>query len=196
MALRLFIILFVCTFSLKAQCDYTNIGYDRDSKALYLKSMPITLELYETPFNGRLIQVFLVRNGNSYYLEFEITRDSASQDLQPVCFVKGDRVSFSLSNNTYISLSQIEDKICGVKFENSTNGFVTVTNYINVILTQDSFEKLLKNEVLLMKISSENYNKTFVLKNEMEELINNQMTITNPTRFFMDNIECLTNPKL
>jgi hypothetical protein len=183
-------------FTSKAQCDYSSVSYDNSTKKSHLISLPITLDLYETPYNGRFIQVFLIREGNSFFMEFELTRDSSSQDLKPVCFEKGDRVSFSLSDNSFVNLMQTRDKICGVKFEDNKNGFVSVTNYINVVITQEAFEKLIKSKVLLIKISSKDYNETFVLKNEIEELVNNEVVVTKPGRFFMDNIKCLTNPKL
>jgi len=177
-----------------SQCDYQSILYDNATKTLYIKSNALTLELYETPYNGRFVQAFLVRNGNSFFIELEITRDSASQNLKPTCFEKGDRVSFSLSNNENISLIQVEDKICGIKNEAAGDGFTTVTDFLKVVITQDAFDKLSKNKVVLMRINSKNYNQTFVLKSELEELINNELVITDPSSFFIETVDCLVKP--
>jgi hypothetical protein len=161
---------------------------------MFIRSATITLDLYETPYNGRLIQAYLIRNGDSYFLELEITRDSASQDLKPICFKKGDRVSFSLSNHTNLTLIQTEDKICGIKTKNEKNDFVTVTNYIKVVITQDAYEKLSKNSAVLMRVSSKDYNETVVLKSEIEEITDDEITISNPSQFFIKNIKCLIEP--
>lgn len=182
------------TLSAVAQCRYNSIMYERDSKMLYLETTPITLDIYETPFNGRLIEAILKRNGNRYTIEFEITRDSSTQNLKPSCFEKGDRVSLSLSDNSIVGLTKTDEKMCGVKFINEDNGFVSVTDYMKVVLTQDSYEKLKKHEVVLMKFFSKDFDKTIVLKSELEQIINDKVKITNPNRFFLDNIECLTNP--
>jgi len=61
-------------------------------------------------------------------------------------------------------------------------------------LTNTAFEELLKSEVLMIKILSEDYEETFVLKDELEVVKGEAVTITKPARFFIDNIECLTNP--
>jgi hypothetical protein len=151
--------------------------------------------MYETPFNGRLILATLIRNGDIYYIDFEITRDSSAQDLEPHCFERGDRVSFSLSDNSIISLTQTEERICGIKLEDKNQEFITVTDYIRVIVTQDAYEKLSKHEIILMKITGKEFNKTIVLKSELEESSENEVQITNPTRFFMDNIDCMVNPQ-
>ncbi len=192
---KYFIVNILFTWSAFAQCDYDQIIYDDKSKTLLITSKAITLDIYETPYNGRLLTTKLSRSGNFYTMEFEITQDSSTQDLKPICFKSGDRVDFALSNNTNLSLMQTEDKICGVKFENTENGFTTVTNYIKVILTQDAFDKLSKNEVILIRIASKEFKEKFVIKNELEQVIGDEVMMTNPSRFFMDNIECLTKPQ-
>ena len=191
-----FALLFLFFISkVNAQCEYSEVMYDNTTNKAYIKSVPITLDIYETPFNGRIILASLIRTGDQYFIEIEITKDSSSQELEPICFEKGSRLSFSLKDNTIISLSQREEKICGVKFYDEKTGYTTVSNYARFIITQSSFEALIKSEIILMKITSENFEKTYVLKDEIEEFKNDETVVTNPSRFFIDNIKCMTNPK-
>lgn len=189
------LICFLLFFVSNAQCEYSSIVLNNTTKSIFLKSNPITVDLYETPYTARLISATFIRNGDVYYIDFEITRDSSAQELEPYCFEKGDRVSFSLSDNSVLSLMQTEDRICGIKLDNEKNEFVTVTDYIRVIITQAAYDKLSKHRIILMKIKAKNYDKTIVLKSELEEVIEDEVVISNPTRFFMDNIECFVNPK-
>lgn len=178
-----------------SQCAYSVIDYDRSSGKGYMKSDPITLDYYETPFNGRIIVAHLIRFGSQYFIEIEITSDSSAQDLEPICFEKGARLSFSLKNRKVVSLSQIEDKICGVKTTDSRSGYTTVSNYARFILTQSVFDELKKSEIVLMKLADTNYDRSFVLKEEIKELFENETKITNPGKFFIENIDCLIKPK-
>lgn len=192
--ISLFISLVSFTLSY-AQCQYSDVRLNNSTKSLFLKSKPITVDLYETPFNGRLVLATFIRNGDVYYIDFEITRDSSAQDLEPHCFERGDRVSFALSDNSIVTLMQTEDKICGIKLEDKGEEFVTVTDYIRVIVNQDAYEKLSEHEIILMKIKGKTLDKNLVLKSELEEVINDEIYVSNPSRFFMDNIECMVNPK-
>jgi hypothetical protein len=168
---------------------------NNSTKSLFLKLNPITIDLYETPFNGRLVLATLIRNGDVYYIDFEITRDSSAQDLQPHCFDKDDQVTLSLSDNSQIVLKHVQDRICGIKME-QRNDFVSVTDYMRTIVTPDALKKLSEQEVILMEFKSNNFNKNIVLKSELEEYFEDEIYISNPTRFFIDYIDCLTNPKL
>lgn len=189
------IVMFTFCLSMQAQCEYSVVTYNNETDEAYLQSIPITLDIYETPFNGRILIASLIRIENQYYIEIEITTDSSAQALEPICFKKGARLSFSLKNKSIISISQREDKICGVKFYDEETEYTTVSNYARFILTQNSFDELIKSEVILMKIDSEDYEKTFVVRDELEEVVGEEVIITNPSRFFIDNIECMTNPK-
>lgn len=180
---------------IQGQCEYSRVEYNNSTKQVYIQSKPITLDVYETPFNGRIILVTFIRIGNQYTLEIEITTDSSAQDLEPICFENGTRLSFSLKNNDIASITQTEEKICGVKFFDEKTGYTTVSNYARFLLTQEAYDKLIESEIVLMKIASETYQKTFVLKDEIEETFEEEIKVTNPSRFFIDNIECMTKPK-
>jgi hypothetical protein len=189
----LFIIAF-CT-QINAQCGYSSVFMNNSTKSLFLKLEPLTIDIYETPFNGRLILATLIRNGDLYYIDFEITRDSSAQELEPHCFDKDDSIILSLADNTEIELSHIRDRICGIKLEQNDD-FVSVTDYMRVIVTSEALEKLSENEVILIKFKGKEFDKTVVLKSELEELYEDDIVITNPTKFFKNNIDCLINPKL
>ncbi len=191
----LIFILLSVLIKINAQCQYSVIDIDNSTQKVYLQTTPITLDIIQTPFSGRIILASLIRSGNMYFIEIEITTDSSAQDLEPMCFNKGARVSFSLKDNTILSLTQRTDKICGIKSYDEKINYTSVSNYARFILTQYAFETLLQSEVVLMKISDTNYNKTIVLKDELEEIIDNEVIITEPGRFFMDNIQCLIQPK-
>lgn len=189
-------VLLLCLFmsSLNAQCEYNLVKYDNSTDKVYIQLSPITLDVYQTPFNARIVLANLIRNGDQYFIEIDITKDSAAKDLEPICFEKGDRLSFSLKNNTIINISQIDEKICGVKFKDRKSEYTTVSNYAKFIITQHAFDEMIKSEVVLMKITSQAYNKTFVIREELKENKDEEIVITNPSRFFIDNIKCLTNP--
>lgn len=181
--------------SQNSECQYNFVKFDHITKKIYLQLKPVTLDVYETPFNGRIILANFIREGDQYFIEIEITTDSSAQDLEPICFKRGDRLSLSLMNNRIVTISQIEKKICGIRVKNRKSKYITGSNYAKFILTQCAYDKLLKSEVVMMKINGENYDKTFVLRDELKEVKNDQEVITNPSRFFIDNIECMTNPK-
>ena len=181
--------------SQNVDCQYNFIKYDHVAEKIYLQLEPVTLDLYETPFNARIILANFIREGDQFFIEIEITTDSSAQDLEPICFERGNRLSFSLKNNKIINISQIEKKICGIKVKNRKSGFITISNYAKFIITQYAYDELLKSEIVMMKINGENYDKTIVLSEELIEVKNDKEVITNPSRFFIDNIECMTNPK-
>lgn len=195
MKIILFVLSLLWLSEVSAQCEYSEVKYDNTTNTAYIKSLPITLDIYETPFNGRIILASLIRTGDQYFIEIEITKDSSAQELKPICFEKGSRLSFSLKDNSIISLRQREEKICGVKFYDEKTEYYTVSNYARFILNQSAFESLLKSEIIMMNISSETFEKTYVLKEEIEDTKNNEVVITQPGRFFIDNIKCMTNPK-
>lgn len=194
--ITLLILCFYSSFQTFGQCNYEKIEYDKSKEEATLKLAPITLDLFETPINGRIVLASLIRTDNQYFIEIEITKDSKSKKLEPICFEKGARLSFSLKNNAVVSIIQREEKICGITYYDEKNNYSTVSNYARFTLTQPAFDKLVQSEAILMKISAESYEDTFVLKNELEEQFDDKTIVSNPTRFFMDNIECLTNPKL
>ncbi len=190
-------LLFIVAFHFTgiAQCDYSSIFKNNATKSLFLKLNPITVDIYETPFNGRLILATLIRNGDIYYIDFEITRDSSAQDLEPHCFENNDSVVMSLADNTKVTLKHIQERICGIKVENNDQ-FTSVTDYLRVIITPEDLKKLTEKEVILMEFKSSDFNKTVVLKSELEEFYDDEIYTSNPTRFFIDHIECLKNPRL
>jgi len=190
-----FVLLMSCCLSLSSQCEYEHVQYDNTTKQLYLKTAPITLDLYETPFSARLLLASLIRNGNQFFIEIEITKDSSAQELEALCFKEGARLSFSLKNNAVISISQKESEICGVKQINEDTGFTSVSNYARFILNQKAFDALSQSEVVMIKISDTAYSKTYVLKSELEVSNQDGIIHTNPSRFFIDHISCLTHPK-
>lgn len=178
-----------------SQCDYSVVRYDSATGKGVIKTLPITLDFFETPMNGRILIAHLIRSGNLYYIEIEVTKDSSSQDLTPICLEDGSRLGFLLKNNETFSIPHVSEKICGIKTYDSKSGYTTVSNYGLFMLTQPIFEKLLKSEVFLLKIISKDYTKKFVLKDELEEFEDTKVKITNPSRFFIDNIDCMVNPK-
>jgi hypothetical protein len=178
-----------------AQCEYADIKYDRSTKLLFLKQFPITLDVFETPYNGRIIKATMMRIGDNYTIDLEITTDSNARELEPVCFKEGSKLSFALKSNKIVTLLQKEEIICGIKQSEPRSTYNTVSNYARFIITQEAYDDLKKEEIILMKIISEDYTKTFVLKSELEDVKDGEIVITNPTRFFMDNIDCLTHPK-
>lgn len=182
-------------FQTYGQCNYEKIEYDNATDKATLKLAPITLDLYETTFNGRILLASLIRIDNQFFIEIEITKDSKAQKLEPICFEKGTRLSFSLKNNNIISISQRDEKICGISYYDKKTSYSTVSNYARFILTQQAFDELVESEVVLIKISAENYERTFVLKNELEEQLKDQTITTYPSRFFIDHIKCLTHPQ-
>ena len=188
-------ITFLASLSAYSQCEYADIKYDRSTKLLFLKQYPITLDVFETPYNGRIILATMMRIGDNYTIDLEITTDSNAQELEPVCFKEGSKLSFGLKNNNIVTLLQKEEIICGIKQSDRKSSYNTVSNYARFIITQEAYDELKKSEIILMKVISEDYTKSFVLKSELEEIINGQVFVTNPTRFFIDNIDCLTNPK-
>ncbi len=190
------VICIIFSFKSYSQCEYSIVKYDRSTKLLFLKQEPITLDIFETPFNGRIIKASMMRIGDNYTIDLEITTDSNAQELEPVCFKRNSKLSFSLVNNTTVTLMQLEDIICGVKQQDRKSDYNTVSNYARFVITQDAYEKLNKHEIVLMKVISDEYTKTFVLKSELEELKNDEVIISYPTRFFIDNIGCLTNPEI
>ncbi|NBC56724.1 MAG: hypothetical protein GVY05_00330 [Bacteroidetes bacterium] len=195
-SVKLLFVLWICfSIQIYGQCNYERIKYDNKTNKATLKLSPITLDLYETPLNGRIILASLIRIDNTFFIEIEITKDSKTQKLEPICFKQGTKLSFSLKNNTIISLFQREKKICGVNYYDKKNNYSSVSNYARFILTQQAYDELIQSEVILMKIIAKNYENTFVLKTELEEQFEDQIITTNPSRFFMDNIKCLTNPQ-
>lgn len=182
-------------FSQDTECQYNLVKYDNTTEKIYIQLKPVTLDVYETPFNARIILANFIREGDQFFIEIEITTDSSAKDLEPICFKRGDRLSLSLKNNKIVNISQIEEKICGIKVKNRNSTYTTVSNYAKFIITQYAYEELLKSEVVMMKINAENYDKTFVLREELKEVKNEKEVITKPSRFFIDNIECMTNPK-
>jgi len=188
------IILFTCLCSF-SQCRYEKVEFNNTTNQALLQLSPITLDIFETPINGRIIIASLIRIDSQYFIEIEITKDSTARELEPICFEKGTRLSFSLQNGSIVSLSQREEKICGVKYYDKKTNYSTVSNFSRFILTQTVFDALIKSEVIMMKINSDNFEKTYVLKDELEEKIGDEIIITSPGRFFMDNIKCLTNPQ-
>lgn len=194
--MRILFVLFYLFYytSICAQCDYGELRYDNATEKVYMQLAPITLDVFETPFNARIILAHLIRYGNQFFIEIEITTDSSALDIKPICFEKSDRLSLFLKNNNIINILQTDDKICGVTWRDRRSGFITVSNYARFTLTQHAFDELKKSDVALIKISSKNYEKTFVLGEELEEKIDNDLVTTIPGRFFIENIECLTNP--
>jgi hypothetical protein len=188
---------FICCFSnlASSQCNYSEVKYDSATGRGIIRTNPITLDFFETPFNGRIVLAYLKRAGNQYYIELEITQDSSSQDLTPICLDDGSRLSFLLKNNETFSIPHVSDRICGVKTYDQRTGYTTVSNYGLFMLTQSTFEKLLKSEVILLKIINKDYVRTLVIKEELEEWVNDEIKITKPSRFFIDNIDCMVNPK-
>lgn len=178
-----------------SQCVYSLVEYNNSTGKGTIKTYPITLDFFETPMNGRIVLANLIRSGNRYYIELEITTDSSSQDLEPVCMDKGSRLSFSLKNNSTFSIPHISDRVCGVKTYNRKNGYTTVSNYGIFMLTRTEFNELLKSEVVLIKIINKNFNKIIVIKEELEVPVDDDYIITKPSRFFIDNIDCMINPK-
>ncbi len=191
----LLFITFLASLGTYSQCEYADIKYDRSTKLLFLKQFPITLDVFETPYNGRIILATMMRVGDNYTIDLEITTDSNAQELEPVCFKEGSKLSFALKNQKTVTLLQKEEIICGIKHSEPKRDYNTVSNYARFIITQEAYDELKKEEIILMKIISEDYTKTFVLKSELEENINGELVVTYPPRFFMDNIDCLTNPK-
>ncbi|RRO14012.1 hypothetical protein [Flavobacteriaceae bacterium 14752] len=189
------LLLFTCSLLSFGQCEYSEMAYDNSTNQAYLKSLPITLDIYETPFNGRIVLASFIRTGNQYFIEIEITKDSSSQNLEPICFEKGSRLSFSLKDGSIVSIPQIEEKICGIKSYDKKTNYTSISNYAKFILTQEAFDSLVKSEIILIKISSTDFNKTFVLKDELIQTRADSTITTNPSRFFIDNIKCMTNPK-
>ncbi len=187
--------LFIMNFSSIAQCNYDIADYDFTKNKVYLESRPLVLDIFETPSKGRLVVAKLIREQNNYFIDLEITHDSNSQKLKPICFKKGSRLSFMLKNNLIVTLVQLKTKLCGIA-KRSKNGFYTVSNYARFVVTQDAYNELIKEQIILMKVISEDYTKKFVLKSEIEEEVNGEIIITKPTHFFIDNIECMTNPKV
>jgi len=185
----------IMSFHTFSQCEYADIKYDKSTRLLFLKQFPITLDVYETPYNGRIILATMMRIGDNYTIDLEITTDSNAQELEPICFKRGSKLSFALKNNKIVTLLQKEEIICGIKQSERKNPFNTVSNYARFVLTQEAYDELKEEEIILMKVISEDYTKTFVLKSELEQVIDGKVVVTNPTRFFIDNIECLTNPK-
>jgi len=193
---NIFLLLLTAFFcKMNAQCEYSSVFMNNSTKSLFLKLEPVTIDIYETPFNGRLILATLIRNGDIYYIDFEITRDSSAQDLKPHCFDAGDSVVFSLSDNSEIELEHIQDRICGIKLERRDD-FVSVTDYLRVIVTPEAKEKLKENEIILIDFKTKSYDKKFVLKSELEEIFEDEVYYSNPTEFFSKNIDCLINPIL
>lgn len=193
---KIFLLLCIVLFkTATGQCDYNSVLKNNSTKSLFLKLNPITIDIYETPFNGRLILATLIRNGDLYYIDFEITRDSSARELDPHCYEKGDSIELSLADNSTIVLNHVEDRICGVRLE-QRDYFISVTDYMRVILQPEDIDKLSDSEVILMAIKGSDFKKNIVLKSELEEYYDDGVYLSNPTRFFMDNIECLTNPDL
>ncbi len=178
-----------------SQCDYSHVEYNNTTGKGVIKSYPYTLDFYETPMNGRLLLISLIRAGNQYFMDLEITKDSSAQDLEPICLESGSRLSFLLKNNTSISLPHVEDKICGIKTYDRKSGYTSVSNYGLFMITQSGFDELLKSEITLIKITDKDYKKSFVIKDELEAPVDDGYKITKPSRFFIDNIKCMTNPK-
>ena len=178
-----------------AQCEYSVVQYNKETQKATLESFPVAIDLIETPFNARIVLASFTRTGDQYFLELEITEDSSTKDLKPICFEAGTRLSFSLKNNSITSIAQIEDKICGVKSYDRKTGYTTVSNYANFVITQHAYDILIKSEIILMKIISEDYEETFVLKDELEDMVDGEIAVTHPSRFFIEGIECMTNPK-
>lgn len=178
-----------------SQCEYSMVNYDATTGQSILKSKLITLDFQETPYNGRIVLAKLVRSGNQYFVELEITEDSSTRDIEAACIEPGSRLSFSLKNGLSVSLFQVNEKMCGIKTENRKTDFTSISNYGYFVITQNAFDELVKSEILIMKITSKDYNKTLVLKEELEIPTEEDYVITNPSRFFMDNIDCLINPK-
>jgi len=178
-----------------SQCEYSLVELNNSTEKATIKSYPFTLDLVETPLNGRILLASLIRTGNQYFIELEITEDSSSRNLKPICLESGSRISFLLKNNSTFSLPHVNDKICGVRTYDRKSGYTTVSNYGKFILTPSSFDQLLKSEITLIKIIDNDFNKSFVIKNELKEPLDNGYRIINPSRFFIDNINCMINPK-
>lgn len=195
MKYALVILTFLASLISYSQCEYADVKYNRTTKLLFLKQYPITLDVFETPYNGRIILATMMRVGDNYTIDLEITTDSNARELEPVCFKEGSKLSFALKNNKIVTLLQKEEIICGIKESDPNTSYNTVSNYARFELTQEAYDVLKNHEIIMMKVISEDYSKAFVLKSELEEVIDGEVVITNPTRFFMDNIDCLTNPK-
>ena len=179
-----------------SQCEYSQIKFDKSTRLLFLKQYPVTLDIFETPFNGRIILASMMRIGDNFTIDLEITTDSNAQELEPVCFKKGSKLTFSLTNNETVTLEQREEIICGIKQDVKDTDYNTVSNYARFVIDLEMINKLKEHEIVLMKVESEDYNKTFVLKSELEEVKNDEIVTSNPTRYFIDNLECLTHPKI
>lgn len=176
-----------------AQCEYDVVSIDNSKNEFYLESKPIVLDLYETQYNGRLIEAKLIRRRNQYVIELSITQDSYAQKLNSICFERGTKLSFLFQNNDTATLIQFENEICGIR-RKGKNDYNTVSNYSRFLLTREAYEKLKEEEITLMKIISTGFTRTFVLKSELEIMVDKEMVVTNPSRFFIDNIPCLTHP--
>ena len=187
------LLLLLTSYSNFAQCNYNLIHVDEQKNLFRLESRPIVLDIYETAYNGRLIEAKLIRNKNQYTIEISITQDSYAQELKQICFQRGSKLSFSFTNNKTVTLTQLEDEICGIR-RKGTNNYNTVTNYARFILTKDAYDILIREEIVIMKIISKDYTRQFVLKSELEVVNNEEVTLTHPNRFFMENIKCLKNP--
>ena len=188
-------ILFLYTFNGFAQCNYDIVDYDFANNKVYLESGPFTLDILESALSGRIVLAKIIRDQNNYFIDLEITQDSNCEKLKPICFKKGSRLGLLLKNNQIVTLVQLKAKLCGLS-KKTKDGYHTVSNYARFVITQDAYNALIKEEILLMKIISEAYTRQFVLKSEIEEEVNGEFIITKPTRFFMDNINCITNPQV
>jgi len=188
------LLLFPLLQSTFAQCDYSLITIDKKQNKLHLESLPILLDMYETAFNGRIIEAKLIREQNRYTIEIGITQDSYAQKLKPICFEKGTKLSFSFTNNKIITLIQTEEEICGVR-RRGKNNYNAVSSYARFILTPEAYDILVKEEIVMMKIISKNYTRKFVLKSELEVMNKEEVIVTHPNRFFVENIKCLTEPQ-
>jgi hypothetical protein len=191
----LFSTLFFITLVISAQCDYDVVDVDFKKNDVYLETISQILSIYETPSSGRIILAKLVRDRNNILIDIEITEDSKYEKLKPVCF-KNSKLSLLFKDNSLITLHQIYEEICGVRKKDRKSGFQSMSNYARFIIHKEAFEKLKQEEITLMKLISKDYTTKFVLKSELENIVEDDVFYTYPTRFFIDYIDCLINPKI
>lgn len=175
-------------------CYYSSYTLNARGKIENLQTESVMVEEWTTPKRGRLIDFTLLKSDNSLILLVEIHED-AEEKLQPICFGSKTKIQFELRDGSQVTLPQIGPKRCGfVNIANDETPYYNITNLGYFLISENAAKKLLNSETYLGKITTKNYELTFVFKSEIYDEVNDIMVY--PELYFISELDCMLNPVL
>ncbi|MGM0635846.1 MAG: hypothetical protein ACQESK_07240 [Bacteroidota bacterium] len=174
-------------------CRYTEVKLGENKKISVLRTDNVMVESTASETKGRVVDFGLLNVEGRVVLNVEIYSDSKKR-IEPSCIGSDAEMIVSLQNGKKIALPQIGQRLCGEELESNTPGFFNIRNRASFLITEDKFEDLLKNEMILIKINSVDFNLNFVVRGELYNDENEKML--HPGKYFMQQLKCVVNPTI